>query len=181
MNWLLDDHVGKPVSPDRSTTDHCCVSKSKILIPVMPVYNPAMKRPLGDHRGDHTPCDLTEIPDIPSIFERGLRESLDFLHKFASDVSRPFTPDTETHVEYAPTQVVSEYLRHRFRGKGKNPVQGVVYSSAKSKGTKNIVLFVGAHEVVGYKSSSRVKPKPLLKLIKARERFRRKKSHGKSH
>jgi hypothetical protein len=125
--------------------------------------------------------DLTEIPDIPSIFERGPRESLDFLHKFASDVSRPFTPDTETHVEYTPTQVVSEYLRHRFRDKSKIPVRGVVYSSAKSKDMKNIVLFTGAHEVVGYKPSSRLKPKPLLKLMKARERIRRKKSHGKSH
>jgi hypothetical protein len=125
--------------------------------------------------------DLTEIPEIPSIFERGPRESLDFLHKFASDVSQPFTPDTETHVEYAPTQVVSEYLRHRFRNRRKHPMRGVVYWSAKSKGTKNVVLFVGAQEVVGYESSSRLKPKPLLKLMKSCERIRRKKSHGKSH
>jgi len=60
-------------------------------------------------------------------------------------------------------------------------MRGVVYWSAKSKGTKNVVLFVGAQEVVGYKSSSRLKPKPLLKLMKSCERIRRKKSHGKSH
>src|SRR5260370_4378529 len=58
MNWLSDDHVGKLHTPVRSTSDHRWVSKSKIFMPpVGPVDNPAMKRPLGDHRGDHTPSD----------------------------------------------------------------------------------------------------------------------------
>src|ERR1700722_8705681 len=58
MNWLSDDHVGKSHSPVGCTTDHRCVSKSKIFMgPGTPVVNPAMKRPLGDHRGDHTPSD----------------------------------------------------------------------------------------------------------------------------
>src|SRR6266581_9044703 len=58
MNWLSDDHVGKSVSPFFCTNDHRCVSKSKIFMPpVGPVYNPAMKRPLGDHRSDHMPSD----------------------------------------------------------------------------------------------------------------------------
>src|SRR6266568_871642 len=58
MNWLSDDHVGQSHSPVRCTIDQRCVSKSRIFMPpVGPVYNPAMKRPLGDHRGDHTPSD----------------------------------------------------------------------------------------------------------------------------
>src|ERR1700754_4773257 len=58
MNWLSDDHVGKSHLPVGCTTDHLCVSKSKIFIgPGRLVVNPAMKRPLGDHRGDHTPSD----------------------------------------------------------------------------------------------------------------------------
>src|SRR6266702_2309393 len=58
MNWLSDDHVGKSVSRVCCITDHRCFSKSKILRPpVGPVCRPAMKRPLGDHRGDHMPSD----------------------------------------------------------------------------------------------------------------------------
>ena len=58
MNWLLDDHVGKPIWSFSCSTDHSRVSESKILMPpVGPMGNPAMKRPLGDYRGDHTPSD----------------------------------------------------------------------------------------------------------------------------
>src|SRR5437764_1940999 len=57
MNWLSDDHVGKLHSPFGCTTDHRFVSKSKIFMPCEGPYSPAMKRPLGDHRGDHTPSD----------------------------------------------------------------------------------------------------------------------------
>src|ERR1017187_8666041 len=53
--------------------------------------------------------DLTRIPNVPSIFEDGPRESLRFLRHFAKDVSQPFTPDKELHIEYAPSQVFSEY------------------------------------------------------------------------
>ena len=40
-----------------STTDHRCVSKSKIFLPPVAPFKLAMKRPLGDHLGDHTPSD----------------------------------------------------------------------------------------------------------------------------
>ncbi len=90
--------------------------------------------------------DLTEIPDVPSIVEQGPCESLQFLNRFAEDVSQPFTPDLETHVEYTPTQVVSEYLRHRFRDKTKKPVRGMLYWSANASDTKNLALFTGADE-----------------------------------
>jgi RES domain. len=123
--------------------------------------------------------DLTEIPDVPSIFEQGPRESLQFLNKFAEDVSQPFTPDLETHVEYTPTQVVSEYLRHRFRDKTKKPVRGILYWSAKASGTKNLALFMGADEVDGYKSESWKKAEPLIKLVSTSERVRKKKAHAK--
>ena len=58
--------------------------------------------------------DLTNLPRIPSIFERGLRDSLLFLEHFTQEVSRPFEPDAEIHIEYTPTQVVSEFFRHRL-------------------------------------------------------------------
>jgi hypothetical protein len=123
--------------------------------------------------------DLTEIPDVPSIFEDGPRESLQFLNRFAEDVSQPFTPDLETHVEYSPTQVVSEYLRHRFRDKKSRPVGGILYWSAKASGKKNLALFMGADEVEGFKSKPWGKAEALIKLVKASERARKKRVHGK--
>jgi hypothetical protein len=125
--------------------------------------------------------DLTDIPDVPSIFEDGPRESLQFLHRFAEDVSQPFTPDLETHVEYTPTQVVSEYLRHRFRDKANKLVRGVLYGSAKAAGKKNMALFMGADEVEGYKAEPWKKADPLIRLVKAKERIRGKKAHVKRH
>jgi hypothetical protein len=123
--------------------------------------------------------NLTEIPNVPSIFEDGPRESLQFLHRFAQDVSQPFTPDLEIHVEYTPTQVVSEYLRHRFRDQANKPVRGILYGSAKAACKKNIALFMGAGEVEGYKTESWEKLDPLIRLVKARERVRGKKAHAK--
>jgi len=125
--------------------------------------------------------DLREIPVVPSIFEDGPRESLQFLHRFAEDVSQPLTPDLETHVEYTPTQVVSEYLRHRFRDKASKTVRGILYDSAKVAGKKNIALFMGADEVEGYKTESWKKVDPLIRLVKARGRVRGKKAHAKRH
>jgi hypothetical protein len=101
------------------------------------------------------------------------------LHRFAQDVSQPFTPDLEIHVEYTPTQVVSEYLRHRFRDHANKPVRGILYGSAKAAGKKNIALFMGAGEVEGYKTESWEKLDPLIRLVKARERVRGKKAHAK--
>jgi hypothetical protein len=109
--------------------------------------------------------DLTEIPKMPSIFENGPRESLLFLRSFADSVSQPFTPDLETHVKYSPTQVVAEYLRHRFRDKEDKPVRGIIYRSAKDTGKKNVALFMGATEVEGYESREWVKKMPLIRLV----------------
>ena len=113
--------------------------------------------------------DLTSIPAVPSIFEGGPREYLQFLRRFAEDVSQPFTPDTEVHVEYTPTQVVSEFLRHRFRNSNGTPIRGLLYGSAKENGSINLALFMESEEVEGV-PSKRWKPKqPLLRLLGVEE------------
>ena len=113
--------------------------------------------------------DLTEVPDVPSIFENGPRESLQFLNRFAQDVSQPFQPDDEAHVEYTPTQVVSEYLRHRFRDKLGKPVRGILYRSAKKPTKKNLALFMTAAEVEGAVSDRWNKKEPLIRLVRVEE------------
>ena len=118
--------------------------------------------------------DLTIIPPAPSIFDKGPREALQFLRHFANDVSQPFTPDTEVHVEYTPTQVVAEYIRHRRSDGHGNPVRGLMYRSSKDDGGTNIALFVQSEEIedVEPKYSWR-KRTPVLRLVKVDEVQRR--------
>lgn len=37
-----------------------------------------------------------------------------FLDRFAHEVSKPVAPDALEHIEYVPTQIVTEYFRHAF-------------------------------------------------------------------
>jgi hypothetical protein len=114
--------------------------------------------------------DLTNIPPVPSIFMDGPRESLQFLRHFARDVSQPFTPDTEIHIEYTPTQAVSEYMRHRLRDRDGRPINGMLYKSAKEIDKVNVVLFVESEDVEGVPSSKRWKVRePILKIINIEE------------
>jgi hypothetical protein len=109
--------------------------------------------------------DLTHIPPVPSIFEGGRRESLQFLRRFARSVSQPFTPDAEIHIEYTPTQVVSEYLRRRLRDCDGRKIRGVLYRSAKKSGGTNLALFVESEEVDGVPSERLTPKKRMLRLV----------------
>ena len=92
--------------------------------------------------------DFVRLPRRPSIFTPNItrqeRAALRFIHSFASDLSKPVKRDGMEHVGYVPTQVVTEYLRFRFRSRGA-PVQGIRYSSARRSGGVNVAIFVG-HE-----------------------------------
>jgi hypothetical protein len=113
--------------------------------------------------------DLTDLPSVPSIFEPGPRDSLLFLRHFTQEVSHPFEPDAEIHIEYTPTQVVSEFFRHRLTdGKG-NPIRGLVYESAKRPGTRNLTLFITSQDVDGIETNGWLQSKPVLRLLSADE------------
>jgi hypothetical protein len=114
--------------------------------------------------------DLSRVPHVPSIFEDKPRESIIFLRDFKKDVSRPITPDQEVHVEYTPTQVVSEYLRHRFSNASGKTVSGVLYESAKAKGGKNVALFIESEQVEGVPQKSLNRKAYLLKLVNVTEK-----------
>jgi len=89
--------------------------------------------------------DLVAIPPVPSLTDEGRdgdREDLRFLHQFVHDAARPIEKTDKAHIDYTPTQVVAEYIRHVFREEGGNPVQGIAYRSAKT-GRKSYVFFWG--------------------------------------
>lgn len=58
--------------------------------------------------------NLAASPVIPSVFDlngRKLYYELLFLWSFARDLSKPVILDGREHIEYVPTQVVTEYMR----------------------------------------------------------------------
>jgi hypothetical protein len=88
--------------------------------------------------------DLTTLQPTPSIFDeesRYLRQSTIFMSNFLYDISKPVVKDGSEHVEYVPTQVVTEYFRHLFRPKNKKAIKGIVYPSSVFAGGKSCVLF----------------------------------------
>lgn len=85
--------------------------------------------------------DLTNLEAVPSMFDetRGyLRRPLLFLHRFVEEVRKPARRDWE-HLDYVPTQVMTEYLLHiYFEGRA---VKGLLYPSAQT-GRASVVLQV---------------------------------------
>lgn len=83
---------------------------------------------------DLTLLDLTTLPGVPSLFtEAGrtaARYDLIFLHDFAADLAKPIALDGREHIEYVPTQVITEYLRYVST----NKVDGILYRSAQNRG-----------------------------------------------
>lgn len=94
--------------------------------------------------------DLTSIPPVPSIFlaePSRLRWQIQFLRKFAWEISRPTARDDRTHIDYVPPQVVTEYFRNVFVEDGRS-IQGIAFSSARRSDAENLVLFATQDEIV---------------------------------
>lgn len=93
--------------------------------------------------------DLGKIKEPPSQFEPELyqqRYETYFLRGFQNDIVEPVSKDSREHIDYVPTQVVSEFLRHRFKDNDGNRIDGVIYPSVKNTGGANLVLFVSDNE-----------------------------------
>ena len=88
--------------------------------------------------------DLTSLPEMPSLFDpskRHFRAPFIFIRSFLADFSKPIERDGREHIEYVPTQVVTEYFRHIVRDEAGDIVRGIVYPSARRKKGKSCVLF----------------------------------------
>ncbi|MCT3704338.1 RES domain-containing protein [Elizabethkingia anophelis] len=104
--------------------------------------------------------DLTALPSIPSRFDERRRKSyypLIFLHNFANDLAKPVNKD-DVHVDYVPTQIITEYFRFPFSEIFKNRIDGIIYKSSKNN-KRACVLFYDNDEVskvLDYNSQSSV-------------------------
>ena len=92
-----------------------------------------------------TVLDLTRIPEVPSFFDLAgapQRDAIIFLREFANDVSKPIDRDAKVgrfHVEYVPTQVVTEYLRVSPSLRKLN-VEGLRFTSSRTQSGVSLVL-----------------------------------------
>jgi hypothetical protein len=92
--------------------------------------------------------DLANLPNIPSLFDDARRDdrwALSFLHAFRDRIIVPVVPDDRMHIDYVPTQIVTEYLRLWFPAEGED-INGVIFPSSRRLGGSCAALFVdGAH------------------------------------
>ena len=94
-----------------------------------------------------TILDLAAIPPIPSLFE-GIsdsaeiipRRALTFLHHIAEEMSRPIDRDDRIHINYVPTQVVTEFIRDQLTWDD-TPIDGIRYPSSVNPSHVSYVLF----------------------------------------
>lgn len=88
--------------------------------------------------------DLTELPNFPSVFDEekySLYQVLLFMDKFSNEIAKPVIKDGREHVEYVPSQIVSEFISQEFKTTSNGIISGIIYPSAVHTGGKNIVLF----------------------------------------
>jgi hypothetical protein len=99
--------------------------------------------------------DLPAVPTVPSIFE-GIPDSLEydprppsiFLRYFATELSKPIVRDDRVHIEYIPTQVITEYFRTELLHQGQK-IDGIRYCSARHLNHCSLVMFVNQNNLLG--------------------------------
>ena len=88
---------------------------------------------------------LTNLPTVPSIFDEGvnyLRSPIIFLRDFIKELSKPISKDGFEHIEYVPTQVFTEYVRHLLKSPGGASIDGISYPSSRHADGTSCVLFI---------------------------------------
>lgn len=113
--------------------------------------------------------DIADLPEIPSVFDTErhyLIHPLRFLHAFAKDIAKAIAHDGREHIEYVPTQIVTEYFRRVFQCQDKTRLDGLIYRSSRQPKGKAFVLFCENAQCVDPDAKNVPWDKPLLRLEK---------------
>ena len=95
--------------------------------------------------------DLTENIYMPSLFDHrnsSKRSYMAFLLDFIEDFTKPIDRKDRAHIDYVPTQIVTEYIRHIFECDNGDLIDGIIYPSSKNDGRKAIVIFANSEQCV---------------------------------
>ena len=82
--------------------------------------------------------DFCKLPTPPGFFELGQRERrflCSFLREFVDNLREPVVKDGREHIDYVPTQVLTEYLKSSMT------IDGMIFPSAQLGGGKCLVLW----------------------------------------
>jgi len=93
--------------------------------------------------------DLRNVPPVPGLFALPSPEKrawAKFMRDFLEDFRRPIARKGGEHIEYVPTQAVTEYFRTVAEYEGKT-IDGILYASARKEGAAAVVLFADNHAV----------------------------------
>lgn len=108
--------------------------------------------------------DLTRRPSVPSYFDEARYTEFSmarFLDSFVQAITAPVIPDGRQHVEYTPTQVLTEYLRWVPN----TVIDGIALPSAQSPtGAKTYVLFFNGEDcaTAEERAAAQVEPRGTL-------------------
>lgn len=106
--------------------------------------------------------DLARLPDVPSIWanpDRRGRLGLRFLHEFTGAIMQPVNRDDRAHVDYIPSQVVTEFFRDFGFAGGK--IDGIRFPSTADPRGRNVVLFLESVVPSASATDSGLAPPPL--------------------
>ena len=93
--------------------------------------------------------DLTNLPSTPGMFSRAKREEilgLRAIHAFTREITQPVDRTDRVHIDYIPSQVVTEFIRGRNFTGGK--ADGICYPSTLDVSGSNIVLFATQRDLM---------------------------------
>ncbi|TOD62612.1 hypothetical protein CGJ60_13850 [Vibrio parahaemolyticus] len=110
------------------------------------LFKPTIRHYLGrfENKESIRLIDFVNLPSMPSSFSKDsydARHAVKFLHALKADIIKPVSKDGREHIDYIPTQIISEYFRYRFKDKEGGNVDGFMYPSVKNDGGINIVVF----------------------------------------
>lgn len=112
-----------------------------------------------------TPSLFAEIPDSLAYDPR---KALQFLQHISREISQPVTRDGREHIEYVPSQVVTEFIRSR--GLGARRVDGIAYASAVHDGGVSYVLFADQSNLVAGEDADCINRDTWLELVDRTQR-----------
>jgi len=93
--------------------------------------------------------DLTNLPELPSIFDpknKAHYYSVLFLNSFVSDFTTPVNKAARPAIEYVPTQIVTEFFRYTYEELTGASIDGILYPSSRASGKNACVLFFNHKE-----------------------------------
>lgn len=114
---------------------------------------------------ERTFLDLTELPELPSLFDMENNENRQyilFLKGFIEDITKLISKDGKEHIDYVPTQIVSELFANQVKADDQ-PIDGIRFFSSVNPGGINWVMFPRAFDKVSYNSAKLVTTELVIK------------------